>query len=67
MDGVRAAVLTRLGDASASQRRDWDWLLELDVELPVRDWLEEWLGDLRLLGSRRAVVVAGERIPLEET
>jgi hypothetical protein len=63
---VERALLTRLDDASARHRRDWDWLLELDVELPVPGWIDDWLGDLRLLGCRPAIVLAAGGIALED-
>jgi hypothetical protein len=59
--GVPGAVLTRLDGGC-----DWDWLLEIETTLPAGPWLDEWLGDLRLLGSSPTILVAGERIPLEE-
>jgi hypothetical protein len=65
-DGVGGAVLTRLDSASPRHRCDWDWLVELEIELPARGWIDDWLGDLRLLGSRPAALLADQRIPLEE-
>ena len=68
---VRSAKLTRVESASPRQPCDWRWLLELELTGSVRDCVErgpcaEWLGDLRLLGMRPAVVVAAEAIALEE-
>ena len=68
-DAVRSARLTRVESASPRQPCDWRWLLELELTGPVRDCVErgpcaEWLGDLRLLGMRPAVVVAAEAIAL---
>jgi hypothetical protein len=70
-DTVRRAELTRLESASARHGCDWDWLLELEIDLPARDVVDrgpcaEWLGDLRLLGMRPAVLLAAERIALED-
>jgi hypothetical protein len=67
---VRSAELTRLESASPRHGSDWRWMLELEVAGPVRDCVEsgpcaEWLGDLRLLGMRPAVVVADHAIGLE--
>ena len=69
-DAIRSARLTRLESASPRQASDWRWLLELELTGSVRDCVErgpcaEWLGDLRLLGMRPAVVVAAEAIALE--
>jgi hypothetical protein len=67
---IRSLQLTRLESASPRHGRDYHWLLELDVSGPVRECVEhgpcaEWLGDLRLLGMRPAVVVAADAIVLE--
>ena len=69
-DAIRTARLTRLECASPRQASDWRWLLELEIAGSVRDCVErgpcaEWLGDLRLLGMRPAIVVAVEAIALE--
>ena len=69
-DAVRSAQLTRVESASPRQPCEWRWLLELELTGSVRDCVErgpcaEWLGDLRLLGMRPAVVVAAEAIALE--
>jgi hypothetical protein len=66
--GIRSAALTRLASASDRHGGDWDWLLELDVAAP--DCLErgpaaEWLGDLRLLGMKPAVMVVARGVDLE--
>jgi hypothetical protein len=66
-DTVRRAELTRLESASARHGSDWDWLLELEIDLPARDTVDhgpcaEWLGDLRLLGMRPRVFLAAERV-----
>jgi hypothetical protein len=58
---VPGAALMRLADGC-----DWDWMLELETALPAGDWLDDWLGDLRLLGCRPTVLYAAEAIPLEE-
>jgi hypothetical protein len=70
-DTVRAATLTRLESASGRHGCDWDWLLELEIALPARDTVDRgsfanWLGDLRLLGMRPAVLLAAERVALED-
>ena len=70
VDAVRSAQLTRVESASPRQPCDWRWLLELELTGSVRDCVErgpcaEWLGDLRLLGMRPAVVVAAEAIAPE--
>jgi hypothetical protein len=70
-DAVRRAELTRLESASARHGCDWDWLVELEIGLPARDTVDrgpcaEWLGDLRLLGMRPAVLLAAEGITLED-
>ena len=65
-DGVGGAALTRLERASPRHGCDWDWLLELEIALPAGDRIDDWLGDLRLLGSRPAVLLAAESIPLED-
>jgi hypothetical protein len=67
---VRSVQLTRLESASPQHGRDYDWLLELDVSGPVRDCVERgpcaaWLGDLRLLGMKPAVVVAADAVTLD--
>jgi hypothetical protein len=70
VDAVRSASLTQLESASARHGSDWDWLLELDIALPARDCVDrgpcaEWLGDLRLLGMRPAVMLAGDGVAVE--
>jgi hypothetical protein len=62
---VTRASLIRLGNASTRNLSDWDWLLELEVELSASSWIDDWIGDLRLLGSRPAVLLEAARIPLE--
>jgi hypothetical protein len=72
IDGVRSAQLTRLASASLRHGADQDWLLEVHLA-PDADALEcvehelwrSWLGDLRLLGLRPQVVLAGPGIHLE--
>jgi hypothetical protein len=69
-DSVSGAALTRLESASPRYGRDWDWLVELEVTGPVRECVEQgalagWLADMRLLGMRPVVVLAGEDIGLE--
>jgi hypothetical protein len=69
-EAVRSVELTRLESASPRHAADWQWMLELEVTGPVRECVErgpcaEWLGDLRLLGMRPAVVVAAGPIALE--
>jgi hypothetical protein len=66
---IRSAQLARLESASPRHACDWNWILELDVADPVRDCVDrgacaEWLGDLRLLGMRPVVVLAGAGINL---
>lgn len=68
---VSSAELTRLESASPRHGSEWTWLLELESAVPVRECVEhgvcaEWLGDLRLMGMRPAVLVAAERIALED-
>jgi hypothetical protein len=69
LDGVARVELTRLQSASTNHPREWDWMLELQlhdgvdahacVDAPA---CAEWLGDLRLLGMRPAVMlVEGSR------
>jgi hypothetical protein len=70
-DGVRSAELTRLENASPRHESDWKWLLELQVAGSAGECLERgpcaaWLGDLRLLGMRPTVIVAGDEVGLEE-
>jgi hypothetical protein len=70
-DTVQGAELTRLGSASARHGSDWDWLLELEIDLPARTTVDhgpcaEWLGDLRLLGMRPTVLLAAEHIALKD-
>ncbi len=69
-ESVAGAALTRLERASPRYGGDWQWLVEFEVSGPVRDWVEQgvcadWLADMRLLGMRPAVVLAGEGIRLE--
>ena len=64
LDGVARIELTRLQSASLHHPSPCDWMLELHlhagvdghacVDAPV---LAAWLGDLRLLGMRPAVVL----------
>jgi hypothetical protein len=66
--GIRSASLTRLASASRRHGADRDWLLELDVAAP--DCLErgpgaEWLGDLRLLGMKPAVMLVADSVDLD--
>jgi hypothetical protein len=70
-EAARGAELTRLQSASARHGCDWDWLLELEIDLPARDTVDhgpcaEWLGDLRLLGMRPTVLLAAESITLKD-
>jgi hypothetical protein len=63
-DGVARVELIRLQSASTHHPSPWDWMLELHlhggvdgracVDAPL---FAEWLGDLRLLGMRPAVVL----------
>jgi hypothetical protein len=64
--GVSGAVLTRLESVSERHGRQWDWLLELEIALPANQGIDDWLGDLRLLGMRPAAVLAGEIIALRD-
>jgi hypothetical protein len=66
-DGVQGAVLTRLDTASMRHLREWNWLLELELAEPACEPLEEWLADLRLLGSRPAVLLTAGNVPLGDT
>ena len=71
VETVRGAKLTRLESASARHSCEWDWLLELDIDLPARDVVDrgpwaEWLGDLRLLGMRPSVLLAAGTVALED-
>jgi hypothetical protein len=72
-DGVTRAELVRLQSASTQQASQWDWMLELQL----RDGIDasaciespacaRWLGDLRLLGMRPAVVLAARSSTLPE-
>jgi hypothetical protein len=70
-DGIGHAELTRLRSPSVRHACDWRWLLELEVSGPVSDCVErgpcaEWLGDLRLLGMRPAVIMAIDSVGLDE-
>ena len=63
--GVERAELTRLRSGSRRFEPPHDWMLELHLApgVAASDCVEaqpcaEWLGDLRLLGMRPAVVVA---------
>jgi len=65
VEGVERLELTRLQSASERHARPWDWMLELYLApyADPRDWVDagpcaEWIGDLRLLGLRPAVLVA---------
>jgi hypothetical protein len=69
--GVERAELTRLRAGSDRFASPHDWMLELQLasELAATDCVNarpcaEWLGDLRLLGMRPAVVVADGRVGL---
>jgi hypothetical protein len=71
LEAVRHAGLTRPRSASAARPREWDWMLEVhraqwaDEEGFVEgDACAEWLGDLRLLGMRPSIIVAGDEIVL---
>jgi hypothetical protein len=69
LDGVARVELTRLQSASTHHPSQWDWMLELHLHHGVdghacvdASVCAEWLGDLRLLGMRPAVVlVEGSR------
>jgi hypothetical protein len=65
-EGVGHADLRRVQSASSRYESDWDWMLELDVALPLPDCVDGWLADLRLLGMRPAVLLAAESIALED-
>jgi hypothetical protein len=67
LDAVERAELTRLSAASESHAQPWDWMLELHLvegadARACADGaaLRDWLGDLRLLGMRPQIVLAGE-------
>ena len=67
--GIRSAELRRLEAASPRYSGDWQWLLELEIDGPVRECVEngpcgDWLADLRLLGIKAEVVLAAEAIEL---
>ena len=64
---VTAAELTPLGVGPERHACPYDWMLalELDDDATIENGpCAEWLGDLRLLGMRPAVVVPGETVPL---
>jgi hypothetical protein len=70
-DAVRSAELVRLEPASQRHGGEWHWLLELELDDPVRDRLEsgawgEWLADLRLLGMKPEVAVATGPVEMGE-
>jgi hypothetical protein len=71
-DELEGATLTQLANASAQSAREWDWLIELQLErgLPAdpasaRSACGELLADLRLLGMAPAATVADERDAVE--
>jgi hypothetical protein len=64
---VERAVLTRLEHASTRHGCDWDWLAELEIAPGLSNHIDEWLGDLRLLGSQPAAVQVTEIVPLEDS
>ena len=66
LGGVLRVDMTRLASASLRFGREWDWLLEvhLDAAVDAQHTLREpactgLLADLRLLGMRPAVAIAG--------
>jgi hypothetical protein len=70
VDAVMSAELTRLESASPRHGGHSGWLLALEVAVPAVEFVEhgrcaEWLGDLRLLGMRPAVMLAGDPVELD--
>jgi hypothetical protein len=66
---VTSAKLVRLERPSPRHGGEWDWLLELEVvaaDCVDHGACAEWLGDLRLLGMRPAVMLVAGGIALEE-
>jgi hypothetical protein len=64
LDGAERIELTRLRSASERHPQPWDWMLELHLRRGVDSEacldapaFADWLGDLRLLGMRPAVVL----------
>jgi hypothetical protein len=70
LEGVAEANLTPLRPLGANGAAEHDWLLELRIDSDdehrrSRDrQLRDFLGDLRLLGTRPSVVVADDGEPL---
>jgi hypothetical protein len=67
LDAVERAELTPLCAASKRHAKPWDWMLELHLvegadahACAEAAALRDWLGDLRLLGMRPDIVLAGE-------
>lgn len=67
-DDVARAELLRVRPASPHHAAMYDWMLELHLEpeADVAEWMRslrwrEWFADLRLLGMRPSVLLAGER------
>jgi hypothetical protein len=73
LDGVARIELTRLQSASIHDSCPWDWMLEVHLHDGVDGracadapaWAE-WLGDLRLLGMRPAVVLVDDSTTLTQ-
>jgi hypothetical protein len=69
-DAVTSAELTRLEKVSPRHGGERGWLLALEVAVPAAEFVEhgrcaEWLGDLRLLGMRPAVMLADDPVELD--
>jgi hypothetical protein len=63
--GVRSLTLHEVGSAAIRYPRHWDWCLEVGVEEPPSAVVrapeyKEFLADLRLLGTKPAVLVLPE-------
>ena len=64
-DGVLDLTLHRVEQAAARHVRQWDWCLELrvaDGEVMRQRRIAEFLADLRLLGTRPAVLALPEAV-----
>ena len=64
-DGVRGLRLHRVETAAVRHVRQWDWCLELHVAdgaVVRQPQVAEFLSDLRLLGTRPAVLALPEAV-----
>jgi hypothetical protein len=66
-DGLGAASLTGLDDASPTEAREWDWLIEVSLAEPAAraalgrgGACSELLADMRLLGMAPTVALAAD-------